>query len=91
MSESDACKKCGKQETLYHKLTECNKRFKIWEKFKCLFGRINRCHTRDLEIEYVFCRPSFLIFPSARRKFTILLIAQSLFILKNEQEIYDET
>ena len=88
--DSEACSKCKLKETYRHKLIECHQKGPIWTKFLTILGRILRGNTKDMTCENIFAEPSFRLFPPAKQKFTMWLIAQTLLIFKFEHEWQDE-
>lgn len=87
--DSDICRKCGQVDDLLHNLIACLKKYAIWEKFKDVYVRVNRCHREDITVDQTFCRPSYHYFPPMCSRFSIWLIAINLYILKNERNSSD--
>ena len=87
ISNTDACPQCGIPESLFHNLIMCEKKLDIWHTFQAIYGRINRIPAQDIKCDDLFRRPFYRYFPPTRRKFSMWLIAVTLYILKRERVI----
>jgi len=74
-------------KTLFHSIITCEKKMDIWHKFQAIYDRINRIPIQHIKCDDIFRRPFYRYFPPTRHKFSMWLIATTLYILKLERVI----